>query len=162
MGKEISLEDAVKLLKKNGMTVTTAESCTGGMVASRLVDIPGVSEVFREGFITYSDKAKRKNLNVSKGTLKKYGAVSKQTAREMAIGAAFAADADVAVAITGIAGPDGGTEDKPVGLVFIGCYMQDRVIVEEHRFSGDRKEIRTQSADSALRLLCSVIRENIK
>lgn len=160
MEKQYGAEQAVKLLKKHGLTVTTAESCTGGLLSSKLVDVPGVSEVFREGYITYSDKAKRKNLNVSKATLKKYGAVSKQTAREMAIGAAFAADADVAIAVTGIAGPDGGTEEKPVGLVFIGCYMNDRVIVEEHHFEGDRSQIRAQSADSALRLLCAVIREN--
>ena len=85
-------ERIVRLLKKNGLTVTTAESCTGGLVAGRLVNVAGVSEVFEEGFVTYSDKAKRKELNVSKATLKKYTAVSRQTAREMAIGAAFAAE----------------------------------------------------------------------
>ena len=120
------LADAcVALLRKNRLTVTTAESCTGGMLSAKLVDIPGVSEVFQEGYITYSNKAKRRLLNVSKTTLKKYGAVSTQTAREMAIGAVFAASADIAVSITGIAGPDGGDDEKPVGLVFIGCAFRE-------------------------------------
>ena len=157
------LADAcVALLQKNRLTVTTAESCTGGMLSAKLVDIPGVSEVFQEGYITYSNKAKRRLLNVSKTTLKKYGAVSTQTAREMAIGAVFAASADIAVSITGIAGPDGGDDVKPVGLVFIGCYMNDRVTVEEHRFQGDRTAVRTQSVQSALRLLRATILENTK
>ena len=101
-------------------------------------------------------------MNVSKTTLKKYGAVSTQTAREMAIGAVFAASADIAVSITGIAGPDGGDDEKPVGLVFIGCYMNDRVTVEEHRFQGDRTAVRTQAVQSALRLLRATILENTK
>lgn len=154
--------ECVELLKKNDLIVTTAESCTGGMIASRLVDVPGCSEVFAEGYITYSNKAKRKLLNVSKTTLRKYDAVSRQTAREMAIGAAFAANADVSVSVTGLAGPDGGTEKRPVGLVFIGCYMNDRVTVEEHHFRGERNEIRAQAAMSALKLLKSVITENTK
>lgn len=154
--------DCVELLRKNKLTVTTAESCTGGMVGSRLVDVPGCSDVYAEGYITYSNKAKRKLLNVSKATLRKYDAVSRQTAREMAIGAAFAANADVAVSVTGLAGPDGGTEKRPVGLVFIGCYMDDRVTVEEHHFHGSRNEIRAQAAMSALKLMKSVIAENTK
>ncbi len=152
----------VKLLKKNDLTVTTAESCTGGLLSACLVDIPGVSEVFQEGYISYSNKAKRRLLNVGKTNLKKYGAVSRQIAREMAIGAVFAANADVSVSVTGIAGPDGGSEQKPVGLVFIGCYMNDRVTVEEHRFSGNRSQIRRQAVLSALRLLRATITENLE
>lgn len=147
----------VRLLDKYELTVTTAESCTGGLVAARIIDVPGASDVFREGFITYSNKAKRKTLDVSKGTLKKYGAVSKQTAKEMATGAIFAADADVSVAVTGIAGPDGGTEQKPVGLVYIACYINDRVTVEEHHFDGDRAAVREQSVVAALNLLRTCI-----
>ena len=112
-------EEVVKLLEEDELTVTTAESCTGGLVAARLVDVPGVSEVFKQGFITYSNKAKRKLLNVKKTTLKEVGAVSEKTAREMAKGAILASGADAAIATTGIAGPDGGTEEKPVGLVYI-------------------------------------------
>ena len=153
-------EKIVKLLKKNGLTVTTAESCTGGLVAGRLVNVAGVSEVFEEGFVTYSDKAKRKELNVSKATLKKYTAVSRQTAREMAIGAAFAANADVSIATTGYAGPES-APDAPVGLVFIGCFMKDRVTVEEHHFTGNRNEIREQAVNAALDLLRRVIRANV-
>ena len=155
-------EKAYRLLKKNGLTVTTAESLTGGLVAARLVNVAGVSEVFKEGFVTYSDKAKRRTLSVSKGTLKKYTAVSRQTAREMAIGATFAADADVSIVTTGIAGPDGGTEKKPVGLVYIGCFMKDRVTVEEHIFDGDRAAVREQAVDAALKLLVSTIEKNVK
>ncbi len=152
----------VKLLKKLELTVTTAESCTGGMLAARLVNVPGVSDVFREGFITYANKAKRKILDVSKGTLKKYGAVSEQTANEMATGGVFATDADVCIAITGLAGPDGGTEEKPVGLVYIACYLKDRVRVEKYQFKGDRNKIREQSVVKALDLLRRSILDNYR
>jgi nicotinamide-nucleotide amidase len=149
-----TLEAAVvKLLEKNELTVTTAESCTGGMLAARLVNVPGVSEVFREGFITYSNKAKRKILSVQKSTLKKCGAVSEKTAKEMAKGGVFATDSDVCVAITGIAGPDGGTEEKPVGLVYIACYINDKVTVKEFNFKGNRAKVREQSVVKALTLL---------
>ncbi len=152
----------VKLLKKLELTVTTAESCTGGMLAARLVNVPGVSDVFREGFITYANKAKRKILDVSKGTLKKYGAVSEQTAKEMATGGVFATDADVCIAITGLAGHDGGTEEKPVGLVYIACYLKDRVRVEKYQFKGDRNKIREQSVVKALDLLRRSILDNYR
>ena len=149
-----TLQDAVvKLLKKHELTVTTAESCTGGLLAGTLVSVPGVSDVFKEGFVTYSNKAKRRHLDVSKSTLRKYGAVSAQTAKEMAKGGVFATDADVCVAITGLAGPDGATPEKPVGLVYIACYMNDKVQVEEFHFKGDRQKIREQSVVQALDLL---------
>ena len=152
----------VNLLEKNGLTVTTAESCTGGLVAARLVNVPGASEVFREGFVTYSNKAKKKYLDVSKSTLRKYGAVSEQTAKEMATGGVFATDADACVAITGIAGPDGGTEEKPVGLVYIACYMKDSVKVEEYRLKGNREKIREQATVLALDLLRRSILKHYK
>lgn len=152
----------VKLLKKLELTVTTAESCTGGMLAARLVNVPGVSDVFREGFITYANKSKRKILGVSKSTLKKYGAVSEQTAKEMATGGVFATDADVCIAITGLAGPDGGTDEKPVGLVYIACYLKDNVTVEKYQFKGDRNKIREQSVVKALDLLRRSILDNYR
>lgn len=149
-----TLQDAVvKLLKKHELTVTTAESCTGGLLAGTLVSVLGVSDVFKEGFVTYSNKAKRRHLDVSKSTLRKYGAVSAQTAKEMAKGGVFATDADVCVAITGLAGPDGATPEKPVGLVYIACYMNDKVQVEEFHFKGNRQKIREQSVVQALDLL---------
>lgn len=159
--EEESLEMAVvKLLQKHELTVTTAESCTGGLLAGRIVNVPGASEVFREGFITYSNKAKRKYLDVNKSTLKKYGAVSEQTAREMAIGGVFAADCDACVAVTGIAGPDGGTEDKPVGLVYIATYMKEKVTVKKYQFKGDRAKVREMAVVRALDLLRRSILEN--
>lgn len=161
--EEMTLEDVVvRLLKKYELTVTTAESCTGGLLAARLVNVPGVSDVFREGFITYSNKAKRKILDVSKTTLRKYGAVSEQTAKEMAAGGVFASDADICVAVTGIAGPDGGTEEKPVGLVYIACYMKDLVEVEKCEFKGNREKIREQTVVQALDLLRRSILKNYK
>ena len=161
--EEETLEMAVvRLLKKYDLTVSTAESCTGGMLAAKLVNVPGVSDVYKEGFITYSNKAKRKNLEVSKSTLKKYGAVSEQVAKEMATGGVLAADSDICVSITGIAGPDGGTEEKPVGLVYIGCYLKDHVAVECYQFKGNREKIREQATMKALDLLRRSVIENYK
>ena len=159
--EEETLEMAVvRLLKKYELTVATAESCTGGLVAGRLVNVPGASDVFKEGFVTYSNKAKRKHLEVSKNTLKKYGAVSKETAKEMAIGGAFATDSDLCVAVTGLAGPDGGTEEKPVGLVYMACCLGDKVTVEKYQFKGNRSKIREQSVVRALDLVRRTVLEN--
>ena len=161
--EEETLEQAVvKLLKKYELTVTTAESCTGGLLAGRIINVPGASEVYREGFVTYSNKAKRKILDVNKATLKKYGAVSKETAKEMAMGGVFATDADICVAVTGLAGPDGGSEEKPVGLVYMACYMNDQVTVEKYQFKGNRAKIREQSVVKALDLLRRTILEQCK
>ncbi len=160
--EEETLEMAVvDLLKKYGLTVTTAESCTGGLLAGRLVNVPGASEVFREGVVTYSNKAKRKLLDVSKSTLKKYGAVSEQTAREMAVGGVFATDSDACVAVTGIAGPEA-DGDKPAGLVYISCYMNDKVRVEEFHFKGNRNKVREQAVVKALDLLRRSILDNYR
>ncbi len=150
----ISLEKSVvDLLKENKLTLTTAESCTGGMVASRLINVPGVSDTIKEGFITYSNKAKRKYLGVKKGSLVKYGAVSETVAKEMAKGGCFYTKADACVAITGIAGPDGGTEEKPVGLVYIACCVCGNTTVGEYRFQGDRMKIREATTIAALTML---------
>ena len=161
MDEDETLEESiVKLLKHHELKLVTAESCTGGLLAGRIVSVPGVSDVFGRGFITYSDKAKRKLLDVNKDTLKEYGAVSRQTAREMAIGAAIAGHADVAVSVTGIAGPDGGTEEKPVGLVYIGCHINEKNYVKEFVFCGNRQKIRESSVANALGLLRQCIVEN--
>ena len=145
-----------KLLKENGLTISVAESCTGGLVCSRLVSNPGVSEYFKEGFVTYSNKAKRRTLEVSKSTLKKQGAISGQVAKEMALGAAVNTDSDIAVAITGNAGPEA-EEDKPVGLVYIGIYCQGKVKAFEYSLEGEREDIRQQAATEALMLCCETI-----
>ena len=152
--EEVTLEEKlVKMLKKRGLTMSTAESCTGGMIAAKLVNVSGVSEVFRSGAVTYANEAKMQLLGVKKKTLRKYGAVSAQTAEEMAIGAAMNQDTDVAVAVTGIAGPDGGTKEKPVGLVYIGCYVCGQVNVYECHFTGTREKIRESTTIMALNLI---------
>lgn len=153
-------ENVVHLLRKHELTVATCESCTGGLLAGRLVNVPGVSDVFREGFITYSNKSKRKLVDVSKAALKKYGAVSKQVAKEMAQGTAILNDVDIAISVTGIAGPDGGTDEKPVGLVYIGCYIKEKHIVNEYHFTGSRDKIRDNSVVYALAMLRHAIIEN--
>ncbi len=142
----------VKMLKKKGLTLVTAESCTGGLLAGRIVNVSGASEVFPQGFVTYSNKAKRKELDVDKATLKKYGAVSKEVAKEMAKGGIFATDADACLAVTGVAGP-GTEDDKPVGLVYIGCYLDGKVTVKEYHFKGERQKVREQAVTKALDLL---------
>ena len=146
-------KSVVDLLKTNNLYLSTCESCTGGMVASSIIDIPGASDVYKEGFVTYSNKAKRTRLNVKKSTLVKYGAVSEQTAKEMAKGCAQTSKADVTVSTTGIAGPDGGSEDKPVGLVYIGCSVCGKTRVEKYNFEGDRTRVRCAATAAALALL---------
>lgn len=149
----------VDLLRANDLTVTCAESCTGGLLAGRLVNVPGVSDVLKFSVITYSNKAKRKLLGLRKPMLQKYGAVSPQTAEEMSRGAAALAKADVAVAITGLAGPDGDGEEKPVGLVYIAVYVKGDVTVEEYHFSGNRSKIRESAVSAALVLLRKCVLE---
>ena len=160
MAKEIEQEIA-ELLIQNHMTVTTAESCTGGLVAGSLINAAGISSAYRQGYITYANEAKHKLLGVKNKTLRKHGAVSRQTAKQMAKGAAKAAKADAAISVTGIAGPDGGTIEKPVGLVYIGCFMQGKVTVKECHFSGSRSEIRQATVESALILLRECILERL-
>lgn len=151
--KETLEENVVKLLAKNKLTLATAESCTGGLFTGKIVNVAGASSVLGSGFITYSNESKTQLLNVSVDTLKEFGAVSKQTAGEMAAGAAKAANSNAAIAITGLAGPDGGSKEKPVGLVFIGCYLDGEVTVKEYHFRGDRQKIREYSVVNALDLL---------
>ena len=132
MTMEIALEEQiVEKLKQNQWRITTAESCSGGLVAGTLVNVAGVSDVFAEGYITYSNEAKHRLLGVDERLLETYGAVSTQVAQQMAEGACKAASSETAIAVTGIAGPGGGTEDKPVGLVYIGCHVPGKTKVSE-------------------------------
>ncbi len=159
--EEVTLEQAVvDLLLANKLTVTTVESCTGGLIAGRLINVPGVSEVFKAGLVTYSNKAKKRIVGVKKQTLQKHGAVSEETVYEMVKGAAFFSRADVAVAVSGIAGPDGGTAEKPVGLVYIGCYVCGEVTVKEYHFSGNREKVRQNTVTEALILMRDCMLKN--
>lgn len=137
------------LLKKN-LTIAVAESCTGGMITARLVGYPGISEALLEGCVTYSNDAKMRRLGVKAETLAAHGAVSEETAREMAEGVARTSGADVGLATTGVAGPGGGTEEKPVGLVYIGLYYKGKTEVFECRWAGKRNKIRERATNFAL------------
>ena len=159
--ENVTLEETVvNLLKEKELTLTTAESCTGGMLGARLTNVPGVSDVYKQGFITYSNRSKRKMLDVKKNTLKDYGAVSDKTAKEMAKNGAFITGSDVCVSVTGIAGPGGGTPEKPVGLVYIACCYHDNITVNEYHFKGEREKVRENTVVRALTLLRECILEN--
>ena len=145
------------LLSKHHLKIATAESCTGGLVAWVLCDISGISAHFEEGYITYSEEAKIKNLGVQSETIEHYGVVSCEVAGEMAMGAAERADADCAIATTGIAGPTGGTEENPVGTVCFACVVKNQVLTERMIFEGTRMEIRMQAAVYAIEMLCDYI-----
>ena len=149
---EAAEERLVEELLKRKWLVTTVESCTGGMVSSRIVNVPGASEVLREAYVTYCDEAKMKLVGVRKETLEKYTAVSARTAEEMALGGLAAAEADMALSVTGLAGPGGGTKERPVGLVYVGCAIHGQTFVRELHLSGSRQAIREQAAEEALRL----------
>lgn len=139
-----------QLLVERGLTVATAESCTGGLVAAKLVDYPGISAALREAHVTYANEAKVRYCGVREETLSRYGAVSEETAREMAQGLRARSGADIAVATTGIAGPSGGTPEKPVGLVYVACACAKDVYVERLTLGGSRARIRELSALRAL------------
>ena len=147
------LEDVVvKALINKKLKLVTVESCTGGLLAGRLINVSGISEVLKQGFVTYSNESKMKLVHVKASTLEKYSAVSKEVVVEMAKGGITAGDADICVAITGIAGPN--TENgKPVGLVYIGCCYKDNVIAKEYNFNGNRQKVRDQAVTKALDLL---------
>ena len=137
-------------LKARGLRLATAESCTGGWAAMALTAIPGSSDWFERGYVTYSNAAKREDLGVAEETLRRHGAVSEEVAREMAAGALQRARAQVALAITGIAGPTGGTKDKPVGLVCFAWALGSKMTSQTRRFDGDRESVRRQSVLHAL------------
>ncbi len=153
-----SIEKIVaQLLFNFNKTISIAESCTGGLTAHKLTNIPGISQHFDRGIVSYSNKAKHELLQVKLDTIKKYGAVSEQTAKEMAQGVRLSSGSDIGVSITGIAGPDGGTHEKPVGLVYIGYSDSKTTYVEQHFFNGSRINIKERSASSALHLVRKMI-----
>jgi nicotinamide-nucleotide amidase len=138
-------------LQESGWWLATAEACTGGWVAKAITDVAGSSAWFDRGFVTYTNAAKQEMLGVSAATLERYGAVSEETAREMASGALQRSHAKVALAISGIAGPSGGTPDKPVGSVcFAWAYRNGRLVSRHRRFAGDREAVRLQAVREAL------------
>jgi nicotinamide-nucleotide amidase len=148
------LEEVIgKLLKERKETLAVAESCTGGLLSNRITNVSGSSNYFERGFVTYSNEAKIENLGVPKDLILKYGAVSKEVAEAMAIGVRKIAKTDYGLSITGIAGPTGGTPEKPVGLVYIGLAWKDGVLVTRNQFLGDRESIKFQSTQKALDML---------
>ena len=151
---DTTLEAVVaSLLIEQNLSISVAESCSGGLLAGRLINYPGISKVFKEGFITYSNESKINTLGVDSKILSKYGAVSEEVAKQMAKGAADRAKSDVALSITGIAGPDGGTDEKPVGLVYIGLYLFGEVKVMKMDSWGSRDNVRRRSVSQALDML---------
>jgi nicotinamide-nucleotide amidase len=149
-----SLEQSVvKLLKQQGLYLTAAESCTGGLFQASITDSSGASGIFKEGYVTYSNEAKHRLLSVKKNDLENYGAVSEQVCRQMALGAIERAKADIGVAITGIAGPNGAVPGKPVGTVWIGAASASKQLCRQYLFVGDRAQIRIRSVRAAWGLL---------
>ena len=152
-------KESVSLCLKKHLTFGTAESCTGGLIAASVTDIPGASAAFFGGVVSYDNSVKHGLLGVKTETLEMFGAVSEETAKEMSSGALHALGVDFAVAVTGIAGPGGGTPTKPVGLVYISVASENGVIVTENHFSGDREAVRLQTVEKALSLLNGEIRK---
>ncbi len=157
-----SLESVVvRMLKESGKTLAVSESCTGGMLTARLVSVPGVSDVLLEGVVTYSNESKVLRLGVKQETLDEFGAVSEETAKEMAEGVAKSLGANIGVSTTGIAGPEGGTKEKPVGLCYIGLYIDGEVYCKKVLCKGDREKIRQRTATLALDYLRRTISPSI-
>ncbi len=150
-------ERAGVALKDKGWTLALGESCTGGLIAHRITDVPGSSDYFLGGIMAYSNPVKERLLGVSSETLQAVGAVSEETAREMAQGASQSIGSDVGISVTCIAGPGGGTDEKPVGLTYIGASTPDGEWVERHVFQGDRKSIKESATNASLELLLKAL-----
>jgi len=154
IGESSALEKQIgALLRKHGKTISIAESCTGGLISHRITNVPGSSNYYDCSVIAYSNQSKITILHVSPETLKKFGAVSRQTAIEMAQGIKQISRSDLGLAVTGIAGPGGGTPKKPVGLVYICLASDESVVCEEFRFKGKREEIKFQASEAALEMI---------
>lgn len=151
------VEAVSEKLLQNKLKIATAESCTGGMIAAAITDRAGSSTIFDRGFVTYSNLSKHQMLAVPEGYLDAHGAVSSPVAQSMAEGALKHSKADIAVAVTGIAGPGGARPDKPVGLVYIGYGVKNHIFVAEHHFEGDREAIRRKTAQAALKHVLDVL-----
>jgi len=145
------------ILKEKGLKIATAESCTGGLIAHNLTNISGSSDYFDRGIVSYSNRAKIDVLGVSKDLLNEYGAVSKQVAKEMAEGVRKRSNVDIGVATTGIAGPTGGTKDKPVGLVYIAISIKNKTLVKKFQFSGNRFENKESTLNATLKMLLDLL-----
>ncbi len=159
--KKIVINDLVaqvaeELLSRN-QTVATAESCTGGLIGASFTSLSGSSQWYIGGFITYTNEMKEKCLGVGHSTFEKHGAVSEQCARQMVEGARVTTQSDYAISVTGIAGPGGGSEDKPVGLVYIGVSKAGKTVVTKNIFDGDRESVRHQTREKALELLLDLM-----
>ena len=150
-------EKLITMLLEKELKITTVESCTGGLIASKLVNVSGASQVFEQGYVTYSESAKEKMVGVNPDTIEEFGVVSVEVASEMAMGGCVTSGADIAVSVTGIAGPGGGTAEKPVGLCCIGCCYKGDITVEKHIFSGNRQEVREKAAEAAIELAIRVL-----
>jgi nicotinamide-nucleotide amidase len=146
-------EELLEFCRDRKFKIATAESCTGGAIATLLTEIPGSSKAFERGFVTYSNESKTEMLGVDKSLIDKHGAVSAEVASAMAKGALKNSHADIAISVTGIAGPDGGTLEKPVGLVYLGVATKNGVKAAEHRFKGNRCDVRLSSIKAALSML---------
>ena len=146
-------EEVILLLKERSCALALAESCTGGLISKLMTDVPGSSEVFFGGVVSYANQAKKELLGVSEETLRIFGAVSAECAGEMLRGAAEKFHTDCAVSVTGIAGPEGGTPEKPVGLVYVGIKCFEQILVKEYHFRGSRAQIRERTAAVALNTL---------
>ena len=157
MRDERILKNVSDQLRKNNLTVATAESCTGGLLAHLLTNISGSSEYFERGVITYSNKSKMELLGIPQETIKEYGAVSKQTAKAMAIGIKEQANVDIGISTTGIAGPTGGTKEKPVGLAYIGIATSRKTEVKRFLFSKDRLQNKEKTCYKTLEFLLETI-----
>ena len=151
-----------RILRERKLTLGLAESCTGGLVSDRITNVSGSSEYFLGGIVAYSNDVKISVLNVSPGTLNQHGAVSEETVIEMARGARAALKSDVAASVSGIAGPGGGTESKPVGTVWFGLVTLDGEWTRLHHFSGNREQIKAASADAALQLILDYLLGGLK
>lgn len=151
---EVTLENVIgEMLVNRGLTISTAESCTGGMVSSRLINYPGISQSLLEGVVTYSNEAKMNRINVKKEILEKFGAVSHEVASQMAEGVAKTSGADIGISTTGVAGPGGGTAEKPVGRVYVGLYYKGKITTKELNLVGDRQKIRVKATINVLDML---------
>ncbi len=143
----MNAQSVVDILKEKNLTLSTAESCTGGMIGELITSVSGASEVYGFGFITYANEAKEQILGVKHETLEKFGAVSEETAREMALGAKRVSGSDISVSVTGIAGPGGGTKEKPVGLVYTAICFNEKVEAFKLLLKGDRESVRKQTCE---------------
>jgi nicotinamide-nucleotide amidase len=147
------VDSLANILKERSLTISVAESCTGGLIGHTLTNEPGSSDYFLGGVVSYSNQSKVDLLGVSTETIREHGAVSNKTAKEMASGVRQRFGTDIGLSVTGIAGPDGGTDEKPVGTVFMGLSFEDKIFSQEYRFKGTREEIKQECANMALELV---------